>query len=68
MQFMKCFLAARLINLLHAMDSSGDNMVENLLTSDDVASTSEGNIKNQGLEFLCWFSFFFLFCYGLFAV
>lgn len=37
------------------MDSSGNNMVENLLTSDDVAGTSEGNIRNPGLYFLFLF-------------
>lgn len=39
------------------MGSSGNNMVENLLTSDDVAGTSEGNIRNQGLYFFVFFWF-----------
>lgn len=45
MQFIKFVLAERLITLLHTMNSCDNNMVENLLTSDDVAGTSEGNIK-----------------------
>jgi hypothetical protein len=69
MQFIIFFLAVGLSTLLHTMDSSDNYMFENLLTSDDVIGTSEGNIKNQVLEFpslvLLSLSLLYYFVFGL---